>query len=139
MLWRIFTLNLLIQQVHQVEGENVRTDSQMDFNIMLILCIVTGESDALIIIYYINQILFIIFIVTGYYWKQIYISIHISMIYIYIYIYIYTNTYIIFTLVYTHIYLYMYVCMYIYIYIYIYIYYNIYRWKYFIENVKNIM
>ena len=88
---------------------------------MVILCIVTGESNELIIIY---QILFIIFIATGYYWKQIYI---------YTYQYnIYTNTYIIFTLVYTHIYLYLY--------IYIYIYNNnIYRWKYFIENVKSIM
>ena len=103
-LWRIFTLNLLIQQEHEVEGENARTDSQMDFNIMVILCIVTGESNELIITY---QILFIIFIATGYYWKQIYI---------YTYQYnIYTNTYIIFTLAYTHIYLYLYIYIYIYI------------------------
>ena len=62
---RIFNLNLLIQQVRQAGGENYH-NSKMGFNVSII----TGESNEFLIIYYINQILLIIFIITVYYWKS---------------------------------------------------------------------
>ena len=48
---RMFTLNLLIQQVHQAEEKMIAIAKWT-----LILCIITGESNEFLIIYYTNQI-----------------------------------------------------------------------------------
>ena len=50
---RMFTLNLLIQQVHQLEEKMIAIAK---WTLILILCIITGESNEFLIIYYPNQI-----------------------------------------------------------------------------------